>query len=279
MKLSSQRKSGWHGDTHRHYLAAKYGAAPGKKKPLYMANRDQYMRVDPKQDALENPWEDPVTQLPAKAYVDPKKDLLEAKWDAPIPERETFTQVHVNPEKDIMFVPWSAENPVLAPVFEEAHDTRPAPAYYSMKDWVKEKMAKSNDGVPKDEGGIFGAKFKNDSMLTNARHEQSERKRRVWEDKIEKGVESGEYKSGAHEEFLELFKGLQRQYVNKEITKEQFDNELQSKGEYLLQGHKKTLSVWGDIERSAESTPQQEGLMPWSQKQHHSQPVKDSQRW
>jgi lipocalin len=30
MKLPSKYKSGWHNDSHRHFLAAKYGAAPGK---------------------------------------------------------------------------------------------------------------------------------------------------------------------------------------------------------------------------------------------------------
>ena len=99
--------------------------------------------------------------------------------------------------------------------------------------------------VMKDDSGIFGWQHKNDTIKTNHRLDGVSRKRRVWMDRIEKGIDEGRYSPKLAEDFLEdTFKPLEEQYVNGQITRDQFEQELNSKGEFKIKQYEKQASAF-----------------------------------
>lgn len=229
--MNRYKPVGWRQDSHRHYLAAKYGSAR-----KYSATTS----VKFKKEFLNNPdWADYRARLKAE-----QEGVMQTPAEMEF-HPVVFEESGKNPLSYEAFLVQEANKKKLNEQLE-AEGRLPLSSklkLYAMKDWFKGKEG----AAPKDDSGIFGSKFKNDSHMTDSRVSDSERKNRVWEDRIQQEVDKGELKSEALDEYRELFKNLQRQFVNKEITRDQFEMELQSKGDWLVQRHKKSLDIWGPI--------------------------------
>ncbi len=105
-------------------------------------------------------------------------------------------------------------------------------------------MKTQESNTPTDDPGIFGWRHKNDAIKTNHKLETVNRRKRVWLDRIERETGEGKLREGTDEAFLEMFKKLEEEYVNGQITQAQFNQEIESKGNFTLNNYSKTASAF-----------------------------------
>lgn len=217
--------TGWYGERHRHSLAAK-GIKSSTYSPKLFVVKDVPIR-----SRLNDVSDRNVAEIKAMA-ADPHS-TFEVNYEAHMADL-------ANRYRDLGVGPAQAKLMVKSDAKKATDDS-----FYSKKYFLL-KTEESN--TPNDDPGMFGWRHKNDAIKTNAKLETVNRDKRIWLDRIEKGIDAGEYSHNTHDAFLDTFKNIEEEYVNNYITREQYKDELQRKGEFVLNNHSKKASAfsWAD---------------------------------
>jgi hypothetical protein len=226
-------RQGWYGERHRHYLAAK-GIKTTVQSKFY-ANKLNYPTSSrAKFDELSKKnveyFNEMASAVGGMSYSESKEVTADMAQD--------YEALGVSPAQARLMAYSDLRKSQKA--FEQTVMQSDDPdQYFSRKYFFLQES-----GPVKDDSGIFGAQHKEDSIKTNNKLEVAARKQRILTDQIEQGIKDGKYSEKAYDDILDRYRPIKESFVNNQLTRSQFDEEVDKLRTFYLQQHSKTASAF-----------------------------------